>query len=463
MLKLSDETLSHFIWRHRYFEMEDRTPKFHYSIVEHFLEATPEDNIRAVRAFRGSAKSTNVCYLALHRTELQDAHFTMIVSATTTLAEGLIADIKNMVAASNLPYTVVRAVTNEIQLRYKNKDYYILGVGSGSALRGIKRGGKRADIILTDDLMTSEIAANRLRIDRLIRWYYSDLRPSLNPSNGVMWTVGTPMTQGDIFALLCKNNPTLDIPLTYEAWPDRFTEAWIDRTYAEYKEAGMLRAYKQEFQLILTDDESRLFDMHKINYIDEGDVPEDLTWHITLDGAFSEKESADYSAFACLGIDKDGKWYVAPYDMKDKPQDVIGKLFELQSKYRTFNIGIEKGQFKLSMEREIELKQQEYQQYFSVNELNVKGSKISRIKALEPIVNSGRLTIIDTGKSAERLVEQLELTDSYACMATNDDALDALAQQVQMDLYHSEGSRDYSREEYLESMEDVGNNDDLWR
>ncbi len=462
---LSDNTLLHFIWRHRYFKMEDRTPKFHYGMVEHFLDATPEDNVRVVKAFRGSAKSANVCFLALHRVELPDAYFTMIVSATATLAEGLIADIKNMIAASVLPYTVVRSVANEIQLRYDGKDYYILGAGSGSALRGTKRGGRRADLILTDDLMTTEIAANRLRVARLVNWYYSDLRPSLNPSNGVMWAVGTPMTTGDIFALLAKNNPTLEIPLTLDAWPDRFSENWITRTKQEYTEAGTLRLYKQEFELILADSENQLFDMQKIRFIDESNIPNDLTWFMFCDLAFSEKESADYSALVCVGLDKMGRWYVYPHQGRWKPSETAQQIVDLVNRFHILDVHIEGGSSYMAVVEHLEALRLQYEDYFNIIEMSHLGkSKLSRISALEPVVNVDKLIVIDNGDSAEQLIDQMQFTTIGGCVAKHDDLLDALSMGVRARMYYT-GERvrvALDREDYEEAMQHSSPNDDLW-
>jgi len=446
----TESTIAHFIWKHRYFpDLDSSNAKFHYRMVQHFQEATPDDNTRCVRAFRGSAKSATACFLALHRCEAPGAYFTMIVSATATLAEGLISDIKNMILSSNLPYIIVRSVANEIQIRYQGKDYYILGVGSGAALRGTKRGSRRADLILTDDLMTMEVSQNKVRRDRLTRWYYADLRPSLDPMVGILWSVGTPMVQGDIFDILVQNNPTLDIPLNYKAWPDRFTRKYIDETKKEYADIGMLSEYKREFELIMVDAENAVFDINKVSTIGEASVPEGLTYFCTLDGAFSEKDAADYSAFTVLGIDVHGKWYIWSYAMKATPQEVIHKLFELHRQFGFYEVGIEKGQFLLSMKVEIERLQIDNQQYFSVAELSTTGSKIARIKALAPVINGRRMTIVDTGKDAELLMEQIELTSNEACVATHDDHIDSLCQLLQMNLYYDEdGGYTPTREDY---------------
>jgi predicted phage terminase large subunit-like protein len=459
-LPITEETIRHFIWKHKYFpDLDNPNAKFHYKMVQHLQSATPEDNTRCVRAFRGSAKSSTACFLALHRCEYPNAFFTMVVSATATLAEGLISDIKNMVLSSNLPYTIVRAVSNEIQIRFKGKDYYILGVGSGAALRGTKRGGRRADLILTDDLMTMEISQNKVRRDRLIRWYYSDLRPSIDPVVGVLWSVGTPMVQGDLFDILTSNNPTLDIPLTYDSWSDRFSREYIDRTKEEYRSIGMINEYKREFELVMVDSENSVFDISKVVTIQPNEAPSDLSYFCTLDGAFSERDAADYSAFTVLGIDSKGKWYVWSYALKDNPQEVIAKLFDLHRQFGFYTVGIEKGQFLLSMKVEIDRLQIDNQQYFSIQELSTTGSKIARIKALAPVINSRRLTVVDTGEAAEALVEQIELTSNEACLATHDDHIDSLCQLLQMDLYYNEDSNvEYTREDYY--YEEPSN--DLW-
>ena len=121
----SEHTLSHMIWRYKYFTEDNKTPLFHYQMLDHYF--TADSYIKPVKAFRGSAKSTNTCYVALNRVEEPNSHYTLIVSDTTTQAEALVADISDMLRDSNLPYTVVRDVAGEIELEYKGKRYFIVG------------------------------------------------------------------------------------------------------------------------------------------------------------------------------------------------------------------------------------------------------------------------------------------------------------------------------------------------
>lgn len=439
-----EDTLDHFIWRKTHFDEENKTPVFHYKIIDHYLGSG--SYVKPVKAFRGSAKSTNTCYVALHRVEKVDAYYTLIVSDTATQAESLIADISDMLRESSLPYRIVRDVVGEIELEYQGRRYFIVGKGAGSSMRGIKRGRRRPDLIILDDIINDELVMNRMRVDRLNRWFYKALLPSLSPK-GSIYAVGTPLSANDLFMKLCEMNDTLEVPLESGVWSDRFSDEWIDRKREEYKNAGMLREYKQEFELVLSDDETRIFDTKKINTVDVDDVPKGLTWFCTLDGAFSESESADYSAFTVVGLDQQGRWYVVPVAMRGGTDKVADKLFELQAQYGFNEVGIEKGSFRLAIQSDLEERMFNYQQYFTVNELNTTGSKISRIKALSPVINSGRMTVVDTGEDAEMLMEQIELTDNMMVMSKHDDIIDALCQMLQMPMYYSE-SYEPTREDY---------------
>ncbi len=457
----SIETLEFMVWRHTYFEEPNLTPLFHYRIAEHYLHCE-ESGTRAVRAFRGSAKTSNTSYHCLYRVDKGLDRYILILSDTQTQAESIISDITDM--AAELPHLKVsRAIAGEIEFIVNGKKAHIVGRGISGSLRGLRKSGLRAGLIVGDDLINDELAANKVRRDRLIRHWYKAVLPSLDPK-GRVWVVGTPLSDGDLFMHLCRQHPTIDVSIaTFDIgsdgvetidsnWPDRFSNEWIRRKKKQYSDAGMLPSWKQEMELILVDDETNVFDINRINMIDEDSIPDDLTFYSTLDGAFSEKDASDYSAFTVLGIDKEHRWYVWTYAMKANPQEVISKLFELQAKFGFNAVGIEKGQFLLSMKVEVERLQLDYQQWFSVEELSTSGSKLSRIKALAPVVNSGRMSMIDTGVDSERLMDQFKLTDHIGCKSATDDQIDSCCQLLQMDTTWT-GSHKFVREDYIGSVE----------
>ncbi len=449
---VSKQTIEHFVWRYRYLPKEpNSTPKHMYRIVDHLLSGV--GSTKNVKAFRGSGKSINTCILGLDRVSTGVRRFIMIVSDTMTQAEALIDDIRSLVEDGTLPIVVTRSVAGKIEFVVNGLPCAIYGVGAGMSLRGRKFNRMRADLVITDDLVNDASSMNKVRRDRLSRWMYKVLKPSMNP-NSELWNVGTPLNADDVFMRMCKNYPeaTIEVPLEEDTWVDRFTPEWVKRTKQEYIDNGMLAAWKQEMELILVDDETAIFDVKKIKTCVDSDTPK-LTFFCTLDGAFSERDGADYSAFTVLGIDEHGSWFVWTYAMKDNPQKVIAKLFELHSKFGFNTVGIEKGQFLLSMKVEVERLQVDYQQFFGVQELHTNGSKLARVKALAPVVNSGRLTLVDTGEDTERLYEQFELTDNEAIKSGTDDQIDSCCQMLQLDLHYSEPV-EYSRDDYMDAMMD---------
>jgi len=457
MYKPSTDTIRFFTWRYLYLPQHaNTTPLFHYKIIDHYT-STGSNEYGLLQIFRGAGKSQLTIEYALYCLCEGIEQYVLFVGSTIEMASELVNTASDL--AESIPYIkVTRRIDGTLEIINKNGEpAFMVAKSTNSKLRGIAKSGSgyhrvRPTMICLDDIVFEELVENPYRIKKSISWLYGSLFATLVPGGRVIGS-GTPLRQGDPFMHLFDIHGGVKIPLEYGLWEDRFTTEWIDKKQDEYKRAGQWREYLREFRLELTDDTDKVFDIKKIDLINEEDVPNDLSWFITLDGAFSEKDSSDYSAFACVGLDSKGIWYVAMYDMKDKPQEVINKLFELQAKYRALDIGIEKGNFKLAMEYDINQKQLDYQQYFTIRELSVSGSKLSRIKALAPIVEARRMKVIDTGEPTERLLEQMDLISQEAINSRNDDHVDSLSQVIQMvPTYY--GSNEVNLEDYYEPEEE---------
>jgi phage terminase large subunit-like protein len=440
-----DNTLDFVLWCKMYLpEESNSTPLYQYKMVDFLFNV--DSHIKNIRSFRGSAKSVTVCKMALYRIVSGLNRYVLIISDTALQGEALISDIVNFIQFGNIPgIKLVRAIAGEVEIDVGGNLCYILSKGSGASMRGVKRGSFRADLCITDDLMNDQIAMNRLRMNRLESWYFKVLRPSLNPDSEI-WNVGTPLNAGDIFMKMCKLHPTFDNPLTVDSWIDRFTPEWIERTKQEYKDAGQLRAWKQEFELVLADEDSRLFDMNKVVYVDS--MPKGVTCHMTCDLAFSEKNSADYSAIIVNGIDVDGNWYVYPVRGRWKPSKTASVIMELKDQFNVLEVGIESGSSYIAVKEHLDTAMMEYQSWFTISELKHGGnSKFSRVASLEPVVNAGRLHIVDNGEDAEALIDEMELVDNVSINSGHDDLIDAMAYQVQMNLYYND-NEEPTREDY---------------
>ncbi len=442
----AQNVLSHFLWRYKYLPKEEnKTPIYMYQMVDHYLNAG--SHTKNIQAFRGSGKSINTCILALERVATGHNRFVMIVSDTMTQAEALIADIQTLCDDGSIPIKVTRSITGAIEFDVNGKAACIMGVGAGMSLRGRKFKRMRADLVITDDLMNDAVALNRLRMDRLSRWMFKVLIPSMQP-DAELWNVGTPLNQGDIFMKMCENHPTLQIKLEPGVWDDRFTPEWIKRKKAEYDKAGMLRAWKQEMELILVDNETQLFDMDQIEFIEE--MPKDVMCVMAIDAAISDKAGSDFTGITINGIDKDGNWNLYPLQLKLKPSYLAGEIIELVVRFNILYVGIEQGATCIALTEHLNRLRSETNVWFNIEELKHGGySKIARAKSFEPVVASGIVKIIDNGDGSEALVEQMELTDNEGINSAHDDVLDSTCYLTQMVKHYTKyADADAEEEDY---------------
>ncbi len=430
------DTLDFMIWVKSYLPAFDNiTPVTHYKMIDYYFNTEPDD-IKMVQCHRGLGKSQLSMMFSLYCICEGLENYVLFVGGTQDLTNDLIASASDLLHEANIPnVSVKRSVEGLLEVNNKLGSIgYLVAKSTGSKLRGVAKGAKRhrPSLIVLDDIVSDDLVLNRLRMARANRWFTSALLPTLVPGGKTIGS-GTPMNDGDPFMTLCNNFGSFKIPLSSTSFPDRFTEDYIKRKKEQYLKLGSARDWKREFELVLTDAETQLFDMKKINFIQETEIPDGLTWYLTADLAISQKASADYSAFTCVGISEQGQWYVYPVQEKLKPSESAGKIFELVNRFSILNIGCEAGATYLAMEEHLDALMADYQTFFYVEELKHGGvEKHARVKSLEPVINSGKLTIIDTGLDSEALVEQLELTDMESINASHDDLIDALSYATQM-------------------------------
>ena len=434
----SDKTLSFFIWRKRYLpEHDNKTPITHYKMIDYYFNTQPDD-IKMVECHRGIGKSQLSMEFSLYCVCEGIEEYILFVGGTQDLTNDLIASAALLIEDAVIPgVSVRRSVEGVLEINSHGRAGYLVAKSTGSKLRGVAKGKRRArpSLIVLDDIVSDDLVLNSLRMARANRWVSSALLPTLSPGGKTIGS-GTPMHKADPFMTLVESFGSYKIPLSDTSFPDRFTPEYIKRKKSQYEKLGQLRSWKREFELVLADAETQLFDMKKISYIPEADFDNmnlELTWYMACDLAISQKSGSDDSAFVCAGIDKFGQWYVIPHRGKYKPSESAAEIIRLQNKYEILNIGVEQGATYLAMIEHLDTMMQEYQNYFFVDELKHGGiEKHSRIKALEPLINSGRVTIVDNGEAAEMLVEQLEMTDNETINSKHDDILDGLSYVLRM-------------------------------
>ncbi len=434
--KPSAATLDFFIWRYTYLPLhENKTPITHYKMIDYYF-AADSDDISMVQCHRGLGKSQLSMEFSLYCICEGIEQYVLLVGGTQDLTNDLVASAAAILEEADITgVSVRRSVEGILEINSKSGDVgYLVAKSTGSKLRGVAKGSKRhrPSLIVLDDIVSDDLVLNRLRMDRANRWFTSALLPTLKPGGKTIGS-GTPMNQADPFMTLCNNFGSFKIPLSNSSFPDRFNADWIAKKKGQYEKLGQLRDWKREFELVLTDEETQLFDMSKVRFVEE--MPDDVVCFLSCDLAFSEKEAADYSALVVNGVDRQGRWYIYPVRGRWKPSETATQIFTLVDRFEIINVGIEQGSSYIAVKEHLDKQMLDTQTYFNIIELKHGGkSKISRISTLEPVINSNRLHVIDNGDAAEALTEELELCDSFACNAAHDDLCDALAYQTMMNL-----------------------------
>ena len=144
----------------------------------------------AFQAPRGHAKTTNFTFLRVMKSiAYRLNYFILIISDTWNQGVLFLDSIRNEIKV-NSEFTHTYGVTletdkvDELVIRIANGDgtYHemmIRAMGAGQKFRGLKFRSKRPDLVLLDDVENDELVRSDERRDKLKRWFWGTLIPSL--------------------------------------------------------------------------------------------------------------------------------------------------------------------------------------------------------------------------------------------------------------------------------------------
>jgi predicted phage terminase large subunit-like protein len=180
--------------------------------------------------------------------------------------------------------------------------------------------------------------------------------------------------------------------------------------------------------------EGLIFDMDRINRFSIDSMRAklaSLTYYVTVDLAVSEKQYADFTSICVVGIDPDSNdWFVVDgMHGRWKPDETINRIFQMVSRYRPYSVIIEKVAFQLAMKTFVQNEMIARGIFFNLEMVARTTQKISVIKALQPIVELGKLWIPNDfiQSFVDELIHEMEMTTAEDVKAKHDDLLDSLA------------------------------------
>lgn len=146
---------------------------------------------------RGHGKTTVIKLLIIFTILFTKRRFILIIGASATLAENILADVCGILNSRNM-MDMFGLWTKEIttdrtdlkKFRFRGREIIIAALGSGSAVRGLNIHNRRPDFIICDDMQTDEEARSETVSRKLMQWFVGTLMKAKAPDGCTYLYVG---------------------------------------------------------------------------------------------------------------------------------------------------------------------------------------------------------------------------------------------------------------------------------
>src|SRR5574343_173186 len=373
------------------FDAATKSPQFHEECWQLCCSNNPRVAIAAPRAH---AKTSGVTLgYGLSTLLFRERKFMLLVSDTESQSSLFLGTFKQQLQDNqelidlfglerDKENKVVFEKDTETDIIVRFKDghrFRVIAQGAEQKLRGLLWDGSRPDIILCDDMENDELVLNKERREKMRRWFYSALLPSLS-SNGVIRVVGTILHMDSLLERLMPENQLITNKnkllrhtelktwtnartpwksIRYRAhnadyseilWPERYDMTYFEEKYKDYLLQGIPDAYSQEYLNTPLDESTAYFKRHDFLPRTEEDKKKELHYYITVDLAITEHEKADWSVFLIAGMDENRILHVVDV-VRERidARDIVETLMYLQNRYKPVAVGIKDTQVSKSI------------------------------------------------------------------------------------------------------------------
>jgi len=451
------QTIEFFLWFNTFFKEENKSAEAHFQLVDHLYS---KYIYKVIMCHRGLGKSSITLYNILYwlflgyKPNFGEFDYLLLIQDSVSMVESTFETMISLIENSDLhKYLEIKKKrlgddpTLYIYNREKDKTIYLKGRGSGQSLRGTRINNKRPNIVILDDIENDEKHMSKDSRTKLKNWFFNVVVPSINPNKYEFIFIGTPIHEDSLLMNLVgsKSWKAIVLPVAEEfpvedwsklvtSWKDRFPPEKVVSIYEMLKEQGKEKSFYQEYMLQVTPQDDLLFDLDNINYYKIDDLKDKLnqfTYYVSVDLAVSEKEYADYTAISVVGIDENNNWFLVDgFFGRIKPDETIDKIFEFVEKWRPYAVVLEKVAFQLSMKTFIQNEMVKRGRFFNLEMVSRTKAKLAVIKALQPIVELGRLWLPKEHLKpfVNELIHEMSLITNDSILAKHDDLVDSLAQ-----------------------------------
>jgi len=417
---------SHWYFFHFYFAhyVKYATAAFQKEMIA----LTEDENVRNIFivACRGSGKSTIITtsfplWAILGK---QKKKFVLILTQTKAQAKQHMMNLRYELEKQDLlksdlgPFQEQQDEWGSGSLVFSNLNARITVASSEQAIRGIRHGEHRPDLIILDDVEDMASAKTHEGRMKTFNWFTGEVLPAGDKNTRVV-VVGNLLHEDSLLVRLGKGVRNGDLSGVFRSYPlldDKGAILWPGKypTMADVevdrKKIGNEVSWQREYLLKIVPDEDQIIFPEWIHYYDEAALGK-LKPHktiIAVDLAIAQKETSDYtaivSAYLC-GRGKDMKVYILPNPVNEHMTfpETVERIKQL------YLVHHGNGNYPLILIEDVGYQRsiidQLHSEGFPAEGFKVNSDKRSRLTSISNLVQNG--TILFPHKGSEKLLRQL--------------------------------------------------------
>lgn len=440
-----------------YRHLGDVVPDFHREVVGLAMQ----QGKTAIAAPRGFAKSTIIGLVYLAWRALNGySYFVPYISDTFLQAKLIVGGLRSELESNQIVQLIYPNLMTD---KWGEEGFavngikgrcFVLPMGAGMKIRGLKYDNHRPDLVVIDDLENLEAVYSPERRQKLQKWFDYDLEPAMDRYNKNILYIGTILHYNSLLKQIIEKQGkyTAWKAVRYKALKDDGTSLWQGRFSADYLRSirddpehpdyvGSI-VFAQEMQNEPQDDQDRIIKiawMKEYSYAEkwraiEADTDEkrQQAWLSGLercagvDPAISEKQSADNFSMYIMGFEsKTANEYMLDLvhgkipDINAQVEAIVDKVIE----WKITRLGIETVAYQQGLSK---LVNQELARrgvyYCRVKEIRTDKDKIRRAKIHSSAFEAGRAYLRSDHPKCAIIKSEIEQFP----LGAKDDAFDSL-------------------------------------